>query len=325
MVDDDGPGPPAALPMGFPGCRRCWWRAGADPQVCLACYQAGAEGRGDAGCPVCGQPLRSGERCPNRWCGRADRAFSAAFSVGTYQGDLRRAVVAYKYGGERWWANAFANLLAAYLDSHATWFEEFDLIVAMPAYLGPGARRGWDPVGLVVAALGRLAQGRWEVNPGLVQKLAETPAMSGRTWWERERDGQGALRRALRVTDPRAVQGAAILVVDDVFTGGSSLHEVARALQGAGAAEVAGLVLARPAWRGPARPDPPGLARCGNPKPGRVAQDGDLAGTAIPRGCRRSVARVSEAVRVSVAEVRAAIPSGLGVEAGLVVLQEDLP
>ncbi len=43
------------------------------------------------------------------------------------------------------------------------------------------------------------------------------------------------------------------MVVDDVFTEGSSLQEVARLLRHAGAEEVAGLVLGRPEWQGGGR------------------------------------------------------------------------
>ena len=59
---------------------------------------------------------------------------------------------------------------------------------------------------------------------------------------------EGSLRRALRVVAPRQVAGARILVVDDVFTEGSTLREVARTLLMVGAEEVAGLVLARQPW-----------------------------------------------------------------------------
>jgi predicted amidophosphoribosyltransferase len=45
------------------------------------------------------------------------------------------------------------------------------------------------------------------------------------------------------------VAGARVLVLDDVLTDGSTLREVARVLRRAGAREVAGLILARPAWR----------------------------------------------------------------------------
>jgi predicted amidophosphoribosyltransferase len=49
------------------------------------------------------------------------------------------------------------------------------------------------------------------------------------------------------------VAGSRILVIDDVFTEGSTLREVARALVKAGADEVAGLTLARQPWQ-PAGP-----------------------------------------------------------------------
>ena len=236
--------------MGFPGCRRCGLRGGDHPEVCLACFRAATGTARGPACGVCGQGLPAPGRCANRWCGRADRAFSVAFAVGAYEGDLRRAIVAYKYAGERWWAPVFAQLIAGYLERQATWFEEFDLVVGMPAYAGPGARRGWDHVGLVLDHLVPLVGAMWDVMPGLVEKMVETAPMSGRSRWDREREAQGMLRRALRVVDPGPVGGARILVVDDVFTEGSSLHEVARVLREAGAEEVAGLVLARPPWRG---------------------------------------------------------------------------
>jgi predicted amidophosphoribosyltransferase len=181
------------------------------------------------------------------------------FAVGGYEGALRRAIVDYKYRNERWWAGVFARLLAGYLDGHPTWFEEFDLVVGMPGYVGPGARRGWDHIALVVDHLAELEAGCWHVAPGALQKVTETEPMSGRSRWARERAAQGPLRRSLRVADPGAVEGARVLAVDDVLTEGSSLNEVSRALRLAGAAEVAGLVLARPPWHGP--PGPPARAR----------------------------------------------------------------
>jgi predicted amidophosphoribosyltransferase len=209
------------------------------------------------GCPVCGQTLDGGGRCPNRWCRRADRAFSVVFSAGVHDGALRGALVRYKYRREQWWAGAFARLLAGFLATHATWFEEFELLVPTPSYVGPGARRDWDPVGEVVTRLGSLVAPAWEVAAGAIAKRAETPPMQGRSWSERQAIASGPLRDALVVPSPPAVDGARLLVVDDVLTEGSTLREVARALRAAGAAEVAGLVLARPRWQPhpPRRPD----------------------------------------------------------------------
>ncbi len=51
------------------------------------------------------------------------------------------------------------------------------------------------------------------------------------------------------MTDPGAVEGRRILLVDDVCASGYTLLTVARALRRAGADEVAALVLARASWR----------------------------------------------------------------------------
>lgn len=178
--------------------------------------------------------------------------------MGTYEGALRRAIVGYKYEGQRGRAPGLARSLAEYLSEHATWFEEYDLLTAMPAYTGPGALRSWDPVGTVVTELAGMLGSSWSVRPGLVEKTGETAPMQGLTQWQRARSAERALRRVLRL-GPFDVAGARIVVVDDVFTEGSTLREVARVLRRAGADEVAGLVLARPPiqpWPGLAVPRP---------------------------------------------------------------------
>jgi predicted amidophosphoribosyltransferase len=219
--------------------------------VCLACFERSAGGAGGAGggrgprCGCCDRPGPPGRPCPNGLCARADRGWSFVVSVGAHAGALRRVVAAYKYRSQRRWEPVLAALLAGVLTTHATWFEELDLLVPVPAYLGPGARRGWDPVGALFAAVADRVAGAWDAAPGAVTKVAETPAMQGRRGWERSRLAESGLRPALTVSDPARVAGRRVLVVDDVLTGGSTLREVALALQGAGVAEVGALVLAR--------------------------------------------------------------------------------
>jgi len=201
-------------------------------------------GDGLSGCAACGQSTGEG-RCTNHWCHRSDREWSVIYSAGVYQGSLRRAIVEYKYRHDLSREAGLAHLLVSLLDREHTWFEEYDLLTGMPAYLGPRARRTWDPVGRLVGAMGPVLGSTWQICPSLVIKAGETEAMSGRTQWDRSRIAEGQLRRVLH---PGAVDvaGARILVVDDVFTEGSTLREVARVLRRQGADEVAGLVVARP-------------------------------------------------------------------------------
>jgi predicted amidophosphoribosyltransferase len=74
--------------------------------------------------------------------------------------------------------------------------------------------------------------------------------MVGHTWRDRKEIAEGQLRAALKVTSPDAVAGKRILIVDDVFTEGFTIREVARALILAGAVEVSEIVLAREPWQG---------------------------------------------------------------------------
>jgi len=186
--------------------------------------------------------------CPNRWCHRGDRGFSVVFSVGSYRDGLRRAITRYKYHGQIGLAGALSGSLAGHMESNPTWYEDFDLVTSVPTYRGRGARRDWDPLGGILASLSRRLSSRWNVVPDVLSKSFETPSMTGLSWADRQVVASGPLRRALSVPDVASVESARVLVIDDVFTDGSTLREVALVLLASGAAEVAGLVLARKEW-----------------------------------------------------------------------------
>ncbi|MGH9125922.1 MAG: ComF family protein [Acidimicrobiales bacterium] len=169
--------------------------------------------------------------------------------MGPHTGRWRRVIAGYKYRAETGWGPVLARILVGYLDEHMPWFDDFDVLLPMPAYTGPGARRATDPTAAIVADASRIAGPRWDFGFGLVVKDRPTPALAGRSRADRRAAAEGPLRRALRVPDPGAVAGRRLLVVDDVFTEGSTLREVARALVRAGADEVAGVVLARQPWQ----------------------------------------------------------------------------
>jgi predicted amidophosphoribosyltransferase len=238
-------------PLRFPACRRCPYRTLDRPDVCLSCIGSSGAGGGETAggtCPVCGQRLAVAASCSNDWCGRGDRWWSAAWSIGPNLGPLREALLRYKYRAEMAWSAIFGRLLVGYLDDHMPWFDDYDALVGVPAFLGPGARRAWDPVGHVLAVANDLAGRRWPVEREAIVKTAETAPMAGLRLVPRRASAEGELRHSLRVPDPSRVAGARLLVVDDVFTEGSTLREVARALRRAGAVEVGALTLARQPW-----------------------------------------------------------------------------
>ena len=73
--------------------------------------------------------------------------------------------------------------------------------------------------------------------------------MTTKGWSTRQSIAIEQLGPALQVPNHSVVSGQRILVIDDVFTTGHDMLEIARALRLAGAAAVDGLVLARAQWR----------------------------------------------------------------------------
>ena len=210
--------------------------------VCSACGQAVPRTGPTATASVLAEP-----QCRNLWCRAADRPVGAVFAVGNYEGALRKAIVAYKYRWDLRWARPFGAMLYRFIDHHATWFEEYSVICPMPQFVGPGARRPWEHVGLICAEVGRLADGAWPVER-LLAKVVDTDVMSTKGSQARRQLARRTLHRAFSVTDPGAVVGRRILLVDDVCASGYTLLTVARTLRQAGAEEVAALVLARARW-----------------------------------------------------------------------------
>jgi predicted amidophosphoribosyltransferase len=197
-------------------------------------------------CPVCDLPLPAGRRCPNYWCGREDRGFDVVWAVGPHRGELRRAIAGLKYRGERQWAAPLGRLLARFLLDNGPCFDDVDLIVGTPGNVGRA--RPVDHTRQILAAAEPVIGGLWatDVQAPVITKRAETrPMVSAASAAVRRIRAAGELRAVLGVTEPAAVRGRRILAVDDVFTDGSTMREVALALRGVGAVAVSGLVLAR--------------------------------------------------------------------------------
>jgi predicted amidophosphoribosyltransferase len=196
-------------------------------------------------CQVCGVALDGLRSCPNYWCGRDDRGWDLVWAVGEHVGSLQRAIAGLKYGegeGQRWVA-PLGELLAGYLLEHLPAFDDVDVVVPVPSNVG--SRRPEDHVERVLGAAWHAVGDLWELRRALA-KTHETTRLAGApNAAVRRLRAAVEVRAALAVTDPGAVTGRRVLAVDDVFTEGSTLREVAFALRRAGARAVSGLVLAR--------------------------------------------------------------------------------
>ena len=112
-----------------------------------------------------------------------------------------------------------------------------NLVIPVPLYRKRERERGFNQAELIANRLGL------PVNVRLLQRRKNTASQTGLSRNERKRNLAGAF-------EVRGILTGTIIVVDDVYTTGSTMNEIARTLKRAGAERVEVLTVARvPAYR----------------------------------------------------------------------------
>jgi ComF family protein len=221
----------AALDLLYPPrCALCG-RSGA--LVCDACADSLPRADG-ARCNDCWLPLRSGGPC--RACAEHPLALTRLRSAFRYEGEVRRLVHAFKFGGQNGLAPSLGALLT---DTYVSHHLEAAVIVPVPLTGMRRRTRGYNQASLMAQELGRALD--LPVVDALTRRRFPGAQASSATAVERWRNVAGAFS----VARPEAVADKRVLLVDDVATTGATLDACARELLAAGAASVSGLTLAR--------------------------------------------------------------------------------
>jgi predicted amidophosphoribosyltransferase len=233
----------AVAPAGFGCCADCAYRDSGTPALCFACATATSVEATGPRCAACDQPTYDGH-CPNAVCNLDDRYFSRIYTVCDQPDAMWRVIMDYKYEEQRAWAEVLGRVLVGYLDEHRAELDGYDVITTGAIYVGPRAQRLWNYLELILQAAAREGPG-WPFSPGLIAKSGPTGRFLGISPQARREIAEGELRAALSVPVPEEIADRRVLVMDDIYSEGYSLREMARALLDAGATEVAGLVFAR--------------------------------------------------------------------------------
>jgi len=131
-------------------------------------------------------------------------------------------------------------LLAAFARSNASQFHnlQFDAVVAMPMHPTRRKQRGYNQAERIAAAFSRELGLKLETN--IVKRNRKTKSQVGLSARERANN----IADAFTVISPEITSGKTYLIIDDVTTTGSTLHECAKSLKAAGASKIYALTLA---------------------------------------------------------------------------------
>ncbi|MEW6521841.1 MAG: ComF family protein [Thermodesulfobacteriota bacterium] len=188
-------------------------------------------------CPCCGILFAAGENHLCALCLKKKWHFTRARAVMVYNATAAKAILGLKFGGRK-----------AALTTFRTFKEQCspcadlvtpDCIIPVPLHSRRLRQRGFNQS--LLLALAFYPAEKKMIRKTALKRRRDTIPQTGLDGASRRRN----LRDAFQVPSPREVCGKNIVLVDDVFTTGTTVNECARTLRQAGAARVDVLTLAR--------------------------------------------------------------------------------
>ncbi len=193
-------------------------------------------------CSCCGQPF-SEPGVGDHVCGdclSSPPPFTAARSLGLYEGVLMEVIHRFKYGGKISAGEQLGELMAC-CSYPAFAVTDYSLIMPVPLHLRRLRQRGFNQALILSRQISR----RYGLDLDFLSLKRDifTEPQVGLGRDRRESNIKGAFT----IVDPGRIMNEKIILVDDVYTTGSTAKECARALLKSGAEEVAVLTVARAA------------------------------------------------------------------------------
>ncbi|MFP3981665.1 MAG: ComF family protein [Desulfobacterales bacterium] len=218
------------------------------PYLCPACMTDYAP-VGTPLCTRCGEPFES-RADADHLCGDCiirKKHFSRARACAVYDGALLNLIHAYKYQRRIGLAKPFGLLMYLEFMRH---YSDADIhtVAAVPLHQRRLRRRGYNQAFLMIRRWpqmtrtnGKLPDFRMDIDADMLVRRKNTATQTGLDRRTRIKN----MKNAFVVKHPDQVAGKNVLLVDDVYTTGSTVEECARVLVRAGAADVFVLTLAR--------------------------------------------------------------------------------
>ena len=165
-------------------------------------------------------------------CAQVKHLVDVNYSILDYDDFVKSKIISFKQNKKRKIGVAFAHIVKEYYDALHL---DIDVIVPVPIHTNRLKERGFNQSEILASKLGE------KVNTHILERIKDTPHQTGLSRKNRREN----LDRSFSVVDKSKVKGKNILLVDDIYTTGSTLDECASTLYKCGAKSVQSLCLAR--------------------------------------------------------------------------------
>lgn len=186
-------------------------------------------------CPRCGRPMGALKVCLQ--CQNTRYHFSRARSWGIYEDKLREIIHLFKFNNKPY----LGRLLAVHMVAELGLAQDssFDVLVPVPLHPARLLRRGYNQSAILAELIAKAID---KPYCDALKRLRNTPPQTSLDRAARQKAVVGIF--AVKRLQRSRVEAQRIMLVDDVFTTGSTLDECAKALLAAGAVDVQALTAA---------------------------------------------------------------------------------
>ena len=190
---------------------------------------------GQDACMKCGSPISNliDEYCNN--CIKTTHHFKQSKAVFRYEGPMKESMYRFKYNNRRCYGKAYAKQA---VNVYGKWIRQkgIQVIVPVPMYRPKEKLRGYNQATVFANELGRLTD--IPVVKDLILRNKETEAMKGLGRLKRKKNLLNAFTLA-----ENELQFRKVLVVDDIYTTGTTMDSVAKVLKNGGPTQIYGLCI----------------------------------------------------------------------------------
>ncbi len=185
-------------------------------------------------CQKCGEQIFSKSKYCLR-CKNHKPKFTQCFSPLLYKAPVTTFIQQFKYNNGRYLAEPLGNFL---VECYLLNSMNCDVVIPVPLHEKRMAERGFNQAELLAKQLETKLH--IPLANGILERVRYTQTQTSLTKTQRQEN----VKKAFKVLEKNFVKGKTILLVDDVYTTGSTLNECARVLFLAGAEKVFCLTLA---------------------------------------------------------------------------------